>query len=84
MAYSGHGLNAMLWANYYGASDLNGVPIDSYILVNGSVSYTMPLAGRSTGQVFIRFFNLLNDKHREHPEGDAYGLIFTGGFQFDW
>ncbi len=42
------------------------------------------IAWRATGQAFIRFFNLLNDKHREHPQGDEYGLIMTAGLQFDW
>jgi len=84
VAYSGHGFNTMLWANYHDDSELNGVAIDSYILVSGSISYGFPVALRTDGQVFIRFFNLLDDDHREHPQGDAYGLILTGGLQLDW
>jgi len=84
VAYSGHGFNTMLWANYYDATELDGVAIDSYVLVNGSISYQFRVAKGSHGQVFVRFFNLLDDNHREHPQGDAYGLILTGGLQFDW
>jgi outer membrane receptor protein involved in Fe transport len=84
VAYSGHGFSAMLWANYNDSTELDGIPIDSYFLVNGSISYRFPVASGSTGQVFVRFFNLLDDDHREHPQGDEYGLIFTAGLQFDW
>jgi outer membrane receptor protein involved in Fe transport len=84
VSYTGNSFDAMLWANFRDATELDGVAIDSYILINGSVSYRFPVASGTTGQAFVRFFNLLNDKHREHPQGDAYGLIFTAGLQIDW
>ena len=81
---AGSYFSGMLWANFRGSTELDDVAIDSYVLVNGSVSYNFDVAWGATGQAFIRFFNLLNDKHREHPQGDEYGLIMTAGLQFDW
>ena len=43
-----------------------------------------PIALEANGSAFIRFFNLLNDIHKEHPDGDEYGLILTGGLEIDW
>ena len=82
-AYHANG-KRMLWANYRAASEVDGLPIDSYVLVNGSISYRFPVARGTTGEAFIRFFNLLDDDHREHPNGDAYGLILTFGLEFSW
>jgi outer membrane receptor for ferrienterochelin and colicin len=84
MTYSGYGLSAMLWAHFSDETELDDEEIDSYFLVNGSLSYRFSLALRSDGLVFVRVFNLLDDDHREHPKGDSYGMIFTGGIQFDW
>ena len=84
VTYSGRGFNIMLWANYRADSEVDGLPIDSYVLVNGSISYRFPVARGTTGQAFIRFFNLLDDDHQEHPNGDAYGLILTFGLEFRW
>ncbi len=74
----------MLWANYYDKTELYGDGIDSYVLVNGSINYGFLFSNRTTGKVFIRITNLLDDLHREHPEGDAYGMILSSGFQVDW
>ena len=74
----------MLWANFKGSTELDDIALDSYVLVNGSVSYNFPIASGATGSTFIRSFNLLNDKHKEHPNGDEYGLILTGGIEIDW
>jgi len=84
VAYTGNHFSAMLWANFRDNTELDDFAIDSYLLINGSVSYQFPVASGTTGQAFIRFFNLLDDKHREHPQGDEYGLILTGGLQLDW
>jgi outer membrane receptor protein involved in Fe transport len=84
VAYTGKNFNATLWANFRDATELDDFAIDSYVLVNGSVSYEFLVEGGTKGQAFVRFFNLLNDKHREHPQGDEYGLIMTAGLQFDW
>ena len=65
-------------------TEADGLPVDSYVIVNGSVSYSFLLAGGTKAQAFIRFFNLLDDEHKEHPNGDSYGLILTGGVGFDW
>jgi iron complex outermembrane receptor protein len=84
VTFARSGFNVMLWANYRDSSEQDGVPVDSYVLVNGSVAYEFPWAGGSRGQVFLRFFNLLDDEHKEHPNGDTYGLILTGGLQIEW
>jgi len=84
IAGTGFGFNSMLWVNYYDQTQLFGIDIDSYVLVNGSVSYAFPVSDRATGQAFLRFFNVLDDVHREHPQGDDYGLIISGGLQLDW
>ena len=84
LSYTGNHFNAMLWANFRGSTELDDIAIDGYVLVNGSVSYDFPIASGTSGQAFVRFFNLLNDVHREHPQGDAYGLILTGGLQIGW
>ncbi len=78
------GFNAMLWANFYDDTEIDGRSIDSYVLVNGSLNYRFTVTGHTYGQAFVRVFNLLDDKHREHPDGDAYGLMITAGFRFDW
>ena len=84
LSYTGSRWNAMLWANFKGSTELDDIALDSYVLVNGSVSYNFPIASGTTGSAFIRFFNLLNDKHKEHPNGDEYGLILTSGIEIDW
>lgn len=86
VSYSSERWSVMLWANWRDASEFDAIPVDSYLLLNGSVSYRFDVAHKDSGpgQAFVRFFNLLNDKHREHPQGDEYGLIITGGLQFDW
>ncbi len=84
LAFSKGRLSAMLWANYYDRTELNGIGIDSYVLVNGSVNYGFLFSNHTAGKVFLRVTNLLDDLHREHPEGDAYGMILSCGFQVDW
>ncbi|MEN8152208.1 MAG: hypothetical protein ABFS86_20490 [Planctomycetota bacterium] len=35
-------------------------------------------------RAFLRFWNLFDDAHREHPDGDEIGQVLTAGLQFDW
>jgi outer membrane receptor for ferrienterochelin and colicin/pimeloyl-ACP methyl ester carboxylesterase len=84
ISYTGEKWNAMLWANFRGSSEEEGEKADAYVLINGSVAYLFPIIGGAEGQAFVRFFNLLDDEHKEHPQGDSYGIIITGGLQIDW
>ena len=53
-------------------------------LLNGSVSWRFDLNLAAKGRLFVRAFNLLDDDHREHPEGDRMGLLFQVGAQVAW
>ncbi len=75
---SSGGWEGMLWANYVDDTELFNTVIPEYWLLNASLSYRFPL-GTQSGSVFVRGFNILDNVHREHPEGDAYGILFTGG-----
>ncbi|MCA8944203.1 MAG: TonB-dependent receptor [Planctomycetes bacterium] len=84
VTFSRFGFDAMLWTNYYDHTELFGIPIGSYVTVNGSVSYAFELNDRATGDVFLRVFNAFDDAHREHPEGAVLGRIVTAGVRIDW
>lgn len=70
-AFSGERVEAMVWAHYYDATQLFGQDVASYLLVNASVSYRFDLEEGASGRLYVRAFNLLDDDHREHPEGDS-------------
>ncbi len=76
------GLSAMVWVNYFDETVFSGVPVDSYVLLNGSISYAFT-AGRSQGSVYLRAFNTV-DQHREHPDGQSYGAMVMAGVSFTW
>ena len=76
------GLSAMLWLNYFDETSFGGVPVESYVLLNGSVSYAFPV-GSSQGSVYLRAFNTV-DRHREHPDGQAYDAMVMAGFSLTW
>ena len=63
---------------------LFGIGVGSYVLLNGSIEYGFLLSEGARGRVFVRAFNLLDDVHREHPEGDAYGLLVTAGLRAEF
>lgn len=80
-----NGLTASLWANYFGEAFADSAPFDEvndYLIVNGNLSYRVfgNEESRATCSVFVNAFNLLDKDHKEHPSGDHYGLILTGGF----
>lgn len=77
------GFRGMLWVNYFDETELEGAVADAYTLLNGSVSYAFPL-GKAQSTLFVKAFNLLDNDHKEHPEGAEYGLILQGGFAIDW
>ena len=81
-------LNAMLWATYFDEVTFNlplGSPpigkVDDYILVNARINYDLPLEGVTA---YAQAFNLLDNDHRDHPDGDKYGVIGVVGLQVTW
>ena len=54
-----------------------------YVLVNGSVSRPFKW-GDSSGRVFLEAFNLFDNDHREHPDGQEYGLILQAGISVNF
>jgi iron complex outermembrane receptor protein len=84
------GITAMLWVHFFDEvvlPDPTGQQIvgavDDYALLNARVAYRRAL-GRAEGCVFLEAFNLLDHDHREHPEGDGYGLLLSGGLELSW
>ncbi len=83
-------LSAMLWTSFFDEVEFDdptgGASIgaaDAYALLNARVSYRLPFAGVQ-GRAFLQAFNLLDHDHREHPQGDSYGLILSGGLEIAW
>jgi iron complex outermembrane receptor protein len=85
------GWRAALWAAVFDDIEAFDAPgtgtldlrVDEYALLNARVSYELAW-GEHRGTVFLQAFNLLDHDHREHPEGDSYGLILTGGAEIRW
>lgn len=83
-------LSARLWLTFFddvefrdAATGASTGSVDRYVLVNGRVSFEV-LKGDTKGTVFLQAFNMLDHDHREHPQGDRYGVIVTGGFELAW
>jgi outer membrane receptor for ferrienterochelin and colicin len=83
-------LSGMLWVTLFDSVEfidkstrgrLGGVP--SYTLVNAKLWYPFHL-GKADGRVFLQGFNILDRVHREHPEGDEYGLLAMAGVELAW
>lgn len=55
--------------------------VDDYTLLSGRVSYGLPVKGLTA---YVQAFNMLDDDHRQHPQGDKYGAIFLGGLEAAW
>jgi iron complex outermembrane receptor protein len=77
------GYSAMLWLNYTDEAEFEARVADDYLLINGSFSKTFSV-GESEGRLFIEAFNLADNDHREHPDGQRYGLILQAGFSLVW
>jgi outer membrane receptor for Fe3+-dicitrate len=73
----------MLWVTSSSSVEFEGGRMDSYILVNARVSYTFK-ADTMRVKAFAQAFNLLDHDHREHPEGDLYGLLASAGVEVQW
>ena len=57
-----------VFANYVDSTVWDGQEIDSYMLLNSSIRYR---AGDT--EIALSAFNLLNNRHQEHPDGDEIG-----------
>ena len=83
-------LSGMFWVNFFDSIEfvdkatalpLGSVP--SYTLLNAKLWYPFSW-GKANGRVFLQGFNLLDRIHREHPQGDEYGLIAMAGVEVAW
>ena len=75
------GLSATISTHYvdettWGSSFSEYQEIDDYILTNARLAYAI---NEPDLELAVSFFNLLNDKHREHPLGEKIGqrILFT-------
>jgi iron complex outermembrane receptor protein len=75
-----------LWSSFFDTvvfvDGSSGAPLgkaEAYALVNAELDYRF-----SWGRLFVRGFNLLDHDHREHPQGDSYGIIVMGGLDARW
>lgn len=61
-----------VFANYVSKTTWDSVDLESYTLLNSVISY------RARGmEARISISNMLNNRHREHPEGDEVGRSIT-------
>jgi iron complex outermembrane receptor protein len=84
------GFFAMLWLGFTdevefidpnGGTSIGRVP--PYALLNLRVSHRVTW-GNARFNFFLQAFNLLDQVRREHPSGDAYGILFSGGAELTW
>lgn len=87
---SSRGWSAMLWATAFERvqfEDPQGhrLPGEAagYAMLNGRVSYRFSW-GEAKGTVFAQGQNLLDHEHKEHPQGEAYGLLLSAGVELTW
>jgi outer membrane receptor for ferrienterochelin and colicin len=83
-------ISGMVWANVFDeitfTSKTNGQHVGhvpAYALLNGKVWYPVKV-GSADGKVFLQGFNLTNHVHREHPDGEEYGLLGMAGVELAW
>ncbi len=87
----GEGVAASLWTTFF--DDTRGydpallgkldTKTDEYVLLNARVTWTF-LDDPARATAFLEAFNMLDHDHREHPEGDSYGLLLSGGLEVRW
>ena len=71
--------NGIKWnivAHYISQTEWGSLKVDAYTLVNARVAYSMMA---EDAEISASAFNLLNNKHREHPWGDEIGRRLTVG-----
>ena len=64
----GKSMRVSLFANYVDRTVWDGVEINSYTLLNSMISYKM-----GNTDIALSAFNVLNNRHQEHPQGDEVG-----------
>jgi len=74
-----NGIRTNVVAHYVSQTEWDGVKADAYTLVNARVAYSM--MGEQS-EISISAFNLLNNKHREHPLGDEISRRITAGLTY--
>jgi len=85
----GIGWGAMAWATFTDQVDyldpLGGFigRADAYAMLNARVAHGFKL-GKSEGKVYLQAFNLTNNRHWEHAEGDRYGILAMLGAELAW
>ena len=91
------GWNARLWFHYFDETEFESGKVGDYGLLNLQLAYRFSVlsAGepdrdpdlpprRARVETFLRVFNLLDNRHREHAESQKYGIIAMAGFQLNW
>jgi iron complex outermembrane receptor protein len=75
-------VDAAIWMTYFGETEQSfpGGVVDDYVLLNASVSFRFSKGGSA----FIKVLNVLDNDHRENPEGHEYGRALEVGFQIRW
>jgi iron complex outermembrane receptor protein len=83
-------LSGMLWVNFFDAAEFRNKSdgsiigsVPSYTLLNAKIWYPIRL-GNADGRIFLQGFNLLDNVHREYPEGQEYGLLALAGVEIAW
>lgn len=77
------GTTGMLWLHFFDDTELYGTKVPQYTLLNAQIERRFRI-GSVGARVFLEGFNLLNDRHREHPKGDLYGARVSIGFGIEW
>lgn len=75
----GNGIRANVVAHYVSQTEWDRVKLDAYTLVNARIAYAMM---EEHAEISVSAFNLLNNKHREHPLGDEIGRRITAGLTY--
>jgi len=86
---SGNRWSAMVWGTFVDRVDyidpLGGFigRADAYAMLNARIARRFKL-GKSEGKVYLQAFNLTNNRHFEHAEGNPYGIIAMLGAELAW
>jgi len=83
-------LSGMVWLNFFDeitftdkttGNHVGHVP--AYGLLNVKIWQPFKM-GSADGKFFVQAFNATNHVHREHPDGQEYGLIGMAGLELAW
>jgi iron complex outermembrane receptor protein len=83
-------ISGMIWMNFFDeitftdkATGLHTGHVPAYALLNAKVWYPIKV-GSTDGKVFAQAFNMTDNVHREHPDGQEYGIIALAGVELFW